>query len=519
VRWIAPLLSVGLAVVAVASAAPPPLGTIAFSSNRADHDLFVLDLRTKALTRITPGLGDDSNPSWSPDGGRIAYDATVNGNTDVYVVPASGGQPQRLTTDPEADLHPTWSPDGKQIAFASSRSGRSQIWVMNADGSDVHRLLAIGDISREPAWSPAVNRIAFARLDKRYYSATIWTVSPNGRGLRPVRGAVGWSPAWSPDARTIAFTCSQNGNLVCTARVAGGGARVVVGEQKSYIFSPAWSPNGRSLAYSVNGTLTAAAPDGSRERTLILRPRSGNGDASPVFSPDGTRVVFARDIAGIERLYTIDPDTNELGSFMQGPDPDAAPAWSPDRTRLAFLRTHGAVTYLAVADADGTAVRLLTRAMPTPASHVPARVSWSPDGSRIVFTRADEKYALDLWSIRADGGDLRRLTSTPNVAESRPRWATDGRIWFSTDGLGGDVWSSDANGRHPRRELRHASDFDVSNGTLVYTDQRSPRTAGIWVVRSGQRAKRLADERARRSSIRIRSEPFRPRAVAGLEDP
>src|SRR5678815_3646859 len=74
-------------------------------------------------------------PRFSPDGRDVVYSMAENGNTDIYVVSASGGSPRRLTATPGADTSPSYSPDGRRIVFESDRSGNQQLYMMDADGS------------------------------------------------------------------------------------------------------------------------------------------------------------------------------------------------------------------------------------------------------------------------------------------------------------------------------------------------------------------------------------------------
>jgi len=90
---------------------------------------------------------------WSPDGARIAFEAAIAGNTDVYLVGADGGHLRRLTAEPSLDGMPSWSRDGQWIYFASTRAGATpDIWRVSPDGGQPVRLTLNGGI--EPRESP-----------------------------------------------------------------------------------------------------------------------------------------------------------------------------------------------------------------------------------------------------------------------------------------------------------------------------------------------------------------------------
>ena len=75
---------------------------------------------------MTTGVGFETYPVFSPDGSRIAFTGQYDGNVDVFVVPASGGVPQRLTYHPGVDIAIAWTPDGKNILFRSGRASNSR---------------------------------------------------------------------------------------------------------------------------------------------------------------------------------------------------------------------------------------------------------------------------------------------------------------------------------------------------------------------------------------------------------
>ena len=75
-------------------------------------------------------VGENWLPAWSPDGTRIAFSSTRDGNPEIYVVNRDGSNLRRITNHPGIDITPTWSPTGTQIAFTSDRTGTPQIYVV-----------------------------------------------------------------------------------------------------------------------------------------------------------------------------------------------------------------------------------------------------------------------------------------------------------------------------------------------------------------------------------------------------
>ena len=111
-----------------------------------------------------PSLGEIFNPTWSPDGKKIAFSAQVGGYSDLFVYDLGTEQLQRLTDDPFADLEPAWSPDGQSIAFVTDRFGTSleglsyaqyQLAVMQSGGGQITQLPRLSGAKHiNPQWSP-----------------------------------------------------------------------------------------------------------------------------------------------------------------------------------------------------------------------------------------------------------------------------------------------------------------------------------------------------------------------------
>jgi TolB protein len=155
---------------------------------------------------VTENEAFGGQPTWSPDGTRIAFKS--NGN--IYVMNADGSAQKRLTRAPSTgrgDEYPAWSPDGSRIAFARSRvGGLAEIYVIHIDGSGLKRLTHTSELSLSPAWSPDSTELAFDSGGGG--QGDIYVMGSNGTGVRRLTQSGGASPAWSADGRKIAFTSS-----------------------------------------------------------------------------------------------------------------------------------------------------------------------------------------------------------------------------------------------------------------------------------------------------------------------
>lgn len=189
----------------------PDGSTILFSSGRnGGFQLFTMDIDGSNVKQITD-FDDPATlrePSYSPDGSRIAFNAYADGSAarDIYVIDSDGTNLKRLTDNGTTiDLNQVWSPNGDRIAFTSGRDGDAEIYTMKPDGSDVKQLTHNDYADATPAWSPDGTKIAYASSPGEY--ADIYTMNADGTGKTQVTDAPETDefPSWSPDGSEIVF--------------------------------------------------------------------------------------------------------------------------------------------------------------------------------------------------------------------------------------------------------------------------------------------------------------------------
>jgi Tol biopolymer transport system component len=158
-------------------------------------ELYVVAMRSGAVRRVTRGLGGDANdPAWSADGKLIAYDYRRSGYSirEIWVVRSDGSGARAVTRLRQASALPTWSPDGGRIAFQSdARSHNAEIFSIGVDGTGLRRLTRSAIDTIDPAWS-ANGTIAFSR------DGAIWTLGPSGRAQQLTSEGNDASPTWRP---------------------------------------------------------------------------------------------------------------------------------------------------------------------------------------------------------------------------------------------------------------------------------------------------------------------------------
>ena len=166
--------------------------------------VYLLNIETGNQEVVGDFPGMTFAPRFSPDGSKIIMSLAKDGNSDIYMMDLKSRVVTRLTTNSAIDTSPSYSPDGKKITFNSDRGGSQQIYVMDNDGRNQKRISNKGGNYATPVWSPRGDLIAFTKNFKGSYA--IGVMRTNGEGERLL--TENWyqeAPSWSPNGRVLTF--------------------------------------------------------------------------------------------------------------------------------------------------------------------------------------------------------------------------------------------------------------------------------------------------------------------------
>ena len=258
----------------------PDGSKIAFFSARDlfSIDLFIADATTgRVMRKLTDtatsphieSLGFiDSAGAWSRDSQRFVFPSLSAGRAVLYVVNAANGDEERKITIEEVDeiLNPTWAPDGNRIAFSALTGGLSDLFVYDLTSNTLKRMTSDGYSELHPAWSPDGRSIAFATdrfttnlrdLDAGLPKlALLDMASGDVRALGGFDGAKNINPQWTPDSRSVYFVSDRQGISNVYRIDASGGpvsqiTNLLSGVSGITAMSPALSVGGSRVVFSV----------------------------------------------------------------------------------------------------------------------------------------------------------------------------------------------------------------------------------------------------------------------------
>jgi len=280
-----------------------------------------------SVTRLTAVR--DVYPFWSPDGKMIVFQSDRNsqmeGQDQIYLMMADGSSIRRLTNSGFSDEGPVWSPDGSSVLFSSYITDEnSELYLIDVSGSNLRRITRNPGWDGHPKFSPDGNRIIFnsVRNDSEYYD--IYEMNLDGSEISALTDFDGWDtyPSISPDGTKILWRrvlsedvggeTKYNSEIFLMNR--DGSDPINLSNHPSFDGYPSWSPDGSKIAFASNRDcqddskgnfhIFVMNADGT-ESTKVLENEPHVEDARPMWSPDGTKLLFNRQYVADESSIDI----------------------------------------------------------------------------------------------------------------------------------------------------------------------------------------------------------------------
>lgn len=388
----------------------------------------------KKLLRATDVLRLDNvgTPVLSPDGTRIAYTLAVTDMpgpdkewrniTHIWVVSVTGGDARQFTRGSQSATNPAWSPDGKKLAFLTSRDGQEggrQIWMMYADGGEAWQITEHKGGVSTFSFSPDGRQIAFLAADQPSKEEEQRKKLKDDTVV--VDKDIRMTHLWVFDLEKKEEKRLTEGNFT--------------------VSDPQWSPDGKQIAFVTRPTPRAddgARSDvwvldvaSGQKRQLAAGP---GPEDSPRWSPDGKWIAFTgapEFTVGRSELYIVAADGGVPRSLTENFDLTAdTPLWAPDGKTIYFNTTTRQAVEVFAADVGAGSVRQVSRfGGVTTVSEI------SADG-RTVFGNITQANAPEQL-FRADAGfaKLERLTNHNAWLQDYALGEVEIVKWTSRDGI------------------------------------------------------------------------------------
>ncbi len=365
--------------------------------------------------QLTTG-GHESDPFFSPDGQWIAFSGNYDGNRDVYVMPAEGGTPKRLTWFPGEDGAVGWTPDGKQVLFASERERYAdfvKFYTVDKDGGVAQALpmwrVAEGSYSPDGTRMAYVPNIQWQDAWKRYrggQTTPIYIVDLSNLQIErvPRENSNDSKPVWFKD--TVYFLSDRNGPVSLFAYDTKSKTVKQVLENRGFDLK-SLSAGPDALAYEQFGGIYIFEPASGKSQRVNVQvaadlpatrahwEKVGDKIQAGSISPTGQRAVF--ETRG--EILSVPAEKGDIRNLTRTTAvAERDPSWSPDGKYIAFFSDESGEYALHLVEQSGLGeVKKISLGKPPSFFYGP---TWSPDSKKIAF--ADKR--LNLWYVDIDKG-------------------------------------------------------------------------------------------------------------------
>ncbi|MBV9438580.1 MAG: PD40 domain-containing protein, partial [Candidatus Eremiobacteraeota bacterium] len=408
--------------------------------------IWTVDRRGGPARRLVTGQALAGHPYFSPDGTKLAYSANYDGNVSVYVIPAAGGEPRRLTYHPSPSVAVGWTPDGKRVIFRSRRDSTN-------DPDRLFTVAVAGDFPRAfPLPSGEEGALSADESHLAYVPTMQW--EPFWKGYRGGQTTPVWianladsSVVKIPRANSNDTTPMWVGDRVYFLSDRDGAVTLFSYDDRSRRVSRTIAPgafditsasaNGGEIVYSQFGTLHVFDPASGRSEAVhvdvasdlpAVRPhweKVGTQIRDAAISPTGVRAVFEAH----GEILTVPAEHGAARNISETPGAAArTPAWSPDGRWIAYFSDVSGEYTLQIRDQRGAdPPRRISLGSTSTYYYVP---TWSPDSKKIAY--ADSK--LGLWYVDLARPTPVRVATSPfalfSETEFEPAWSPDSR-WIT----------------------------------------------------------------------------------------
>jgi len=338
--------------------------------------VWLMDMESRAVKRITSGGTGDDTPVMSPDGKDIVFKTYRLGAGGIWSIDRSGKNYKRLTYKYYREFYPAWSPNGTKISYVTYENGIFDLWIMDRDGRNKKRLIKSIPLKPSDFWSEHP-------IESGYYRVS-----------------------WHPYGTKLALTLWDQD------------------KKESYLTLFDFEKDITMVSESLSDETESL-----KDYTLIgEKDISGDGnwdDFGPSFSPDGKTILFASNRKGNWGIWSLGADGEGLKQITKGSGDDIAPVFSPDGKEIAFLKktedkklrsledeklksttsqplnlsTSVISTYdLWIMNSDGSVARQVTKGI-----SIISYPAWNPNGKEIAFiTKGDKGHEIQFISLNKD---------------------------------------------------------------------------------------------------------------------